>query len=116
RIHDRTAVTRVRTTRQGVLLETQDGRSIRANRIVTASGYPATRQLSRRTGTLQSTWAFVTEPLPHFAGWPHRCLFWATARPYLYIRSTDDGRLLAGGEDEPGPERHRQPHRFRKKI
>lgn len=26
-------------------------------------------------------------------------LVWDTANPYLYIRTTDDGRLLVGGED-----------------
>ena len=27
-------------------------------------------------------------------------LFWETARPYLYARSTSDNRLLLGGEDD----------------
>ena len=27
-------------------------------------------------------------------------LMWETARPYLYMRSTEDGRLLVGGEDD----------------
>ena len=27
-------------------------------------------------------------------------LFWNTAEPYMYMRTTDDNRLLIGGEDE----------------
>jgi glycine/D-amino acid oxidase-like deaminating enzyme len=48
---------------------------------------------------LHSTYAFVSEPLTGFPGWPERCLIWETARPYGYMRTTDDNRLLAGGED-----------------
>ena len=28
-----------------------------------------------------------------------RTIFWNTANPYLYMRTTDDGRFLIGGED-----------------
>jgi glycine/D-amino acid oxidase-like deaminating enzyme len=28
-------------------------------------------------------------------------LLWEAARPYFYLRTTGDGRLLMGGEDEP---------------
>jgi glycine/D-amino acid oxidase-like deaminating enzyme len=27
-------------------------------------------------------------------------VFWETARPYLYVRSSADGRLIIGGEDD----------------
>ena len=27
-------------------------------------------------------------------------MLWESARPYLYMRSTSDGRLLVGGEDD----------------
>ena len=45
--------------------------------------------------------AFVSEPLESFEGWWERCLIWETARPYLYLRTTDDGRAIVGGEDDP---------------
>ena len=28
-------------------------------------------------------------------------MFWETARPYLYVRETADGRVLVGGQDIP---------------
>ena len=55
---------------------------------------------------LTSTWAFASEPLASLPGWEHRALIWETTRPYVYMRVTDDGRVLAGGEDEPWAERH----------
>jgi glycine/D-amino acid oxidase-like deaminating enzyme len=42
-----------------------------------------------------------------FGGWQDRCLIWETARPYLYLRSTDDDRALIGGEDSRFSMRHR---------
>ncbi|MBK5256446.1 MAG: FAD-binding oxidoreductase [Vicinamibacteria bacterium] len=32
--------------------------------------------------------------------WPTRCLIWEAADPYLYLRTTHDGRVVAGGGDE----------------
>jgi glycine/D-amino acid oxidase-like deaminating enzyme len=48
---------------------------------------------------LHNTFALVTEPLER----PVRAqpLIWETARPYLYLRGTPDGRLLVGGADVP---------------
>lgn len=49
--------------------------------------------------TVSSTWAMATAPQPKQL-WPSRCLIWQAADPYLYLRTTTDGRILAGGEDE----------------
>jgi glycine/D-amino acid oxidase-like deaminating enzyme len=116
RIFDRTAVTRLQRDRDGARLEIASGHTVRASRVVMASGYEAALMLRRRTGRLTSTWLFASEPLESFEGWSDRCLIWETARPYLYVRSTDDGRLLAGGEDEPGAFTHRSRRRFDRKI
>ena len=35
-----------------------------------------------------------------FTGWHQRCLIWESARPYHYLRTTDDGRMIVGGEDD----------------
>ena len=106
RVFDRTRVTEVTRNGSGVVVETAEGHSIRATRLVVASGYEASQSLGRKTGELSSTWAFISEPVDSFMGWPQRCLIWETARPYLYLRTTDDGRILAGGEDEPWSKRH----------
>jgi glycine/D-amino acid oxidase-like deaminating enzyme len=108
RIYDRTAVTKIERVGGGFALEIGRACTLRANRLVCATGYDVTLKLRRSPGRLASTWAFVSEPLDRFDGWPDRCLIWETSRPYLYVRSTDDGRLLAGGEDEPYPYKHRR--------
>ncbi len=108
RVHDRTAVRTIETRDDGVELTLERGHRVRGRRLVVATGYDMPFTLPIRPGRLASTWAFVSEPLSRFTGWDDRSLIWETARPYLYLRSTDDGRLLAGGEDEPYPFRHRR--------
>jgi glycine/D-amino acid oxidase-like deaminating enzyme len=46
-----------------------------------------------------STWAIATRPQKP-ALWPERALIWEASDPYLYLRATDDGRVICGGEDE----------------
>lgn len=58
--------------------------------------------LPKRPAALRNTYALVSEPF--FAAtsppWPDRARIWETAHPYLYMRTTDDGRVLLGGEDD----------------
>ena len=116
RIYDRTAVTRIERRGHGFTLEIDRAHPLRASHLVCATGYDVTLKLRQSPGRLASTWAFVSEPLDGFDGWSDRCLIWETSRPYLYVRSTDDGRLLAGGEDEPYPYRHRRRTTFAAKT
>ncbi len=60
-------------------------------------GGEAPEQLPR----LLSTFAVATTPVAAFRGWEDRALIWQTARPYLYMRTTTDGRVMLGGADEP---------------
>jgi len=48
----------------------------------------------------------ASEPLRSGTPWAERSLIWETARPYLYARTTDDNRIIVGGEDEPYAEGH----------
>jgi glycine/D-amino acid oxidase-like deaminating enzyme len=116
RIYDRTEVTQVRDGKSDVVLQTDSGATIRARRIVYAAGYETARYLRQKTGRLTSTWAFVSEPIPSFPDWEDHCLIWETARPYLYMRITDDGRVLAGGEDEPFSKSHEDLTRLGRKA
>ena len=116
RIHDRTEVARIEPQASGIHLALQGGYTLLAKQVVCATGYDVSVKLRRSPGRLASTWAFVSEPIDDFPGWPDRCLIWETARPYLYVRTTEDGRVLAGGEDEPYPYRHRRRTTFAAKT
>ncbi len=101
RIFDRTAVLRYAAGRTGVVLRTDRGAVVRARRVVIAAGYEAAGFLRLPGLRLRSTYALVSEPLAAFPGWPGRRLIWETARPYFYLRTTADNRVMFGGADEP---------------
>ncbi len=93
--------------RDHVTLSTSEGISIRARHVVFATGYELLKLLERTRHKISSTWVIATKRQPRRL-WPGRCLIWEAADPYMYIRTTQDGRVVAGGEDEPfSDEAHR---------
>jgi glycine/D-amino acid oxidase-like deaminating enzyme len=102
RIYDRTAVTKSRTRARGIELRTAEGTRIRARHRVIATGYEADFLLPAQCTELHSTYAVVSEPVTDWSGWPAgRCLLWESSNPYLYLRATEDNRVMLGGYDEP---------------
>ncbi|WP_316246819.1 NAD(P)/FAD-dependent oxidoreductase [Paenibacillus ihumii] len=74
---------------------------IQAKHVIFATGYE-TQQFHKAKGAyLTSSYVMVTEPVRQFNDWFERCLIWETARPYLYLRTTPDNRIMIGGLDEP---------------
>jgi glycine/D-amino acid oxidase-like deaminating enzyme len=101
-VYDRTGVARYQSDRKGVLLETEDGWRIRAAKAVFATGCNIPPFFPRRAIRLTSSFVVATSPLAGFEGWgDDRALVWETARPYLYARTTGDGRAIVGGADLP---------------
>lgn len=100
RVFDRTAVTKVQSGDDGVKLDTDRACTVRARKVVFASGYETQTYLKHPVAKLISTFALVSEPLASFEGWYEQCLIWESSHPYLYLRTTTDGRVMMGGEDE----------------
>jgi glycine/D-amino acid oxidase-like deaminating enzyme len=101
RVHDRATVAKIEPRPRDVLLTTDEGVRVRARHVVVAAGYEAQAWLPRKVARNRSSYALVTDPIPAGAlGRLSRTLLWETARPYLYMRTTADGRLLVGGEDD----------------
>jgi glycine/D-amino acid oxidase-like deaminating enzyme len=91
---------RLEQTRRGVRITTKDGFVITARRAVVAAGFESKALLKGEAGTLKSTYALISEPLPKIRGWHKQCLIWESGSPYLYLRTTTEGRVIVGGEDE----------------
>jgi glycine/D-amino acid oxidase-like deaminating enzyme len=83
-----------------VELTTCAGCRVRARHAILATGYESERLLGRRLARDNRTYAFATELVDDLRSWPDRALIWETARPYLYLRTTPDNRILVGGLDE----------------
>lgn len=102
RIFDKTMVDEIDARDDEALVRTISGCTVRAKHLVFASGYETRDFLKPKVAKLVSTFAIATEPLPDIPGWKEdRCLIWEHAQPYLYLRTTIDGRIIIGGEDEP---------------
>lgn len=100
-IFDRTRIERIETTTRGVTLHTGDGVRVRAAHVVFAAGYANQLWLKQQVARNHSSYAFITDPLaPSGLRGLTDTMAWESARPYLYLRSTGDGRLLVGGEDD----------------
>ncbi|SDO00365.1 Glycine/D-amino acid oxidase [Psychrobacillus sp. OK028] len=80
------------------------GQSFYAKQITYTTGYETTPVGKRIGADINRSYAFVSNPIPSFSDWYEQALIWETKRPYLYIRSTVDGRLIVGGLDEDKPE------------
>jgi glycine/D-amino acid oxidase-like deaminating enzyme len=99
-VFDKTGVTGISHTRNGVVATTSEGYNIKAKYLVIATGYEASKYIKEPLIELRSTYAVVSESVSDEDCWYHDCLIWETKDPYLYMRSTMDKRLLIGGRDE----------------
>lgn len=96
-----TSVERIESEAHGVVVTTSNGARLRARHLVLAGGYENQRWLKKRVANNRSSYAFITEPLdPSMLGALRDTMVWESARPYLYLRTTSDHRLLVGGEDD----------------
>lgn len=100
-IYDRTCASQLRQHGQGMEVTTSNGARITCNQVVLATGYQAQQWLQQPVARNRSSYAMVTDPIdPDQLGFLRHTMLWETARPYLYMRSTGDNRLLIGGEDD----------------
>ncbi|GIW78067.1 MAG: FAD-dependent oxidoreductase [Phycisphaerae bacterium] len=84
-----------------VSLRSTHGPQIRAKKVVVANGYQTPSFLRKGYGKLLSTWAVATRPMDLDKVWSDRQMIWEWGKPYLYARTTLDGRVIFGGADEP---------------
>jgi len=100
-VYDRTPVVSIKHNRFDVQLKTQEKFIITAKRLVYATGYEVVDFISKSIVKLTSTYAIASEafnsPIKLGKSDP---LIWNTAKPYLYLRLTNDNRIIVGGRDE----------------
>ncbi len=80
-------------------LSLQGGQTVGARHVVIASGYERAMLLLPPQFSLMSTFVIATAEGMAPKG-PRQPMIWEASDPYLYVRSDETGRLIAGGEDE----------------
>lgn len=99
RLYTSLEVVDIDSHRAGTTLSLNNGRQVQAKYVIFCTGYELPKIIPPTDQTVLSTWAIATRPQPG-AIWPQRALIWEASEPYLYLRSTVDGRVICGGEDE----------------
>jgi glycine/D-amino acid oxidase-like deaminating enzyme len=100
-VYDRTPVISIKHNRFTIQLTTQEKFIITTKKLVYATGYEVVDLISKPVVKLTSTYAIASEAFnsPVKLG-KTDAVIWNTAKPYLYLRSTNDNRIIIGGRDE----------------
>ncbi|MBB5437228.1 glycine/D-amino acid oxidase-like deaminating enzyme [Pedobacter sp. AK017] len=100
KVFDKTALKKVKYEKNGVTVLLDTGAEIKAGKIIYCTGYETQNMLPDKVVDLKSTYAMISERGDVHEKICEHTLFWNTDKPYLYMRTTDEGRMLVGGEDE----------------
>lgn len=99
-----------------VFLATAEGAILSARHAIFCSGYEFPKAVADKGQAIISTWALSTPPGTPLPDWLKDWIVWEGSDPYLYLRRSRDGRLIAGGEDEESAEAYRSPQKLRQKA
>lgn len=99
RIYDHTTVDDIKYEEDGVTVKTEEGFTVQAKKIVFCTGFETMQMFKKKYADIVTTFACVSEQNFNFFETLDDTLIWDTASPYIYMRTTDDKRLLVGGED-----------------
>ncbi|MCP1767190.1 glycine/D-amino acid oxidase-like deaminating enzyme [Bradyrhizobium japonicum] len=88
-------------TASSVTVGLEDGFSIEARHVVLATGYVMPDIVRPTAQQPASSWAIATAPQADNL-WPGQALIWEATQNYHYARTTFDGRIIFGGEDDHG--------------
>jgi glycine/D-amino acid oxidase-like deaminating enzyme len=97
----RTRVTHIEEQGEALVLRTARGHVVTAAHVAVCAGFESLEFLPAGIADVNNTFALVTEPQTQRAPIAALPLIWESARPYLYMRGTADGRLIVGGADVP---------------
>ncbi|MDF3019654.1 MAG: oxidoreductase [Steroidobacteraceae bacterium] len=100
RVYSRARVERIEELADALLLHVAGGANVRAGHVVVAAGYESMR-FAPPVADIDNTFALVTDPLADTRRAAALPQIWESARPYLYLRGTRDGRVMLGGADVP---------------
>lgn len=100
KVFDHTALEKVVYGKSNNKVIVSSGASITCDYIIYATGYESHEMIKSNIGRLLSTYACISEPIEKFPPTLHQTILWNTQDPYFYCRTTDDNRILIGGEDE----------------
>lgn len=98
RVYDQTSIQKI-TYGDRVSVETKNGYRVECKRVIFCTGFEALSMFREKYADIQTTFACVCEQDINLYDELKDIIIWDTGDPYIYMRTTDDKRLLVGGED-----------------
>lgn len=98
-IYDRTDIEEIKTKKEKTIAKTKTGLTIEVDHVVHCTGYESTDTIKENIVALKSTFALASEAFETLPKAFKKHIYWNTDSPYLYFRSTEDGRIVMGGGD-----------------
>ena len=100
RIYDHTEIKKI-SYGDNVVIKTKNGCKVVCKKVVLCTGFETLKMFKEKYADIVTTFATVSEQNPDMYDELKDLLIWETGIPYIYMRTTDDNRLLVGGEDIP---------------
>lgn len=98
-VFEHTEVLGMQDIEERVIIKTTDG-EFHAKSVIVTTGYAPTPDITIPQKDVKVTYAIATQPIEDLSFWHDRMMIWETKRPYLYMRLTDENRIVAGGLDQ----------------
>jgi glycine/D-amino acid oxidase-like deaminating enzyme len=102
-IYENTEITGKKLEKDVATFFTSSGHKIKANQVIFSCGYEGLDFKQEKNAVMTSSFAVITTPVTDFSTWYNQTLIWESARPYIYMRTTPDQRVIIGGLDENTP-------------
>ncbi|MEO6231625.1 MAG: FAD-dependent oxidoreductase [Ferruginibacter sp.] len=98
-VYDQTEIENFELDTEPAVITLKNDFTVNCKKVIFCTGFEASQMLKENLAKLFYTYACVSEQEIKIPEKLRGVLVWDTNDPYLYMRTTDDGRLLIGGED-----------------
>lgn len=99
-VFEDTEVSGKKVDQDGVTVFTKKQHQIKAKHVIIAAGYETLEIKKEKNAFYGSSYAAITNRVDDLSEWHNRTLIWESARPYVYMRTTADNRIIIGGLDD----------------
>lgn len=98
-VYDKTTIKKINYNKENVIIYTEEGNMVICRKIIFCTGFETLYMFRKKYADIISTFSCVSEQNINYYQELKDVLIWDTDNPYIYMRTTDDKRLLVGGED-----------------
>lgn len=99
RVYENTEAVEVRYSEQGVTVETVFGHKVQGKVVIVGTGYNTHLFTKKVFGTKTTTFNIATRPISNLANIDKGVVVRDNEDPYHYFRTTNEDRIILGGED-----------------